>query len=259
MSGLSEQQLAEIAAREAAATPGPWGVYDDGTGRLDIVAGLEETAYGYTGRREIAQTVESPMDNDPAHVGWGEDEDQEQVNADGAFIAHAREDVPALLAEAERLAGMVVTAYERVAELEQQLADAQVQAAAFEPLHLGDPRTLVSHRCGNPTHPTWLTAGRADRRGCPWCRLAELDRLQQPVGQTVFLADYDGAEDGPKLFATLNAAQAWVADWSTGDGTWDWFERDGIWEQWGTDPDSDRPAGRGAGIVTPLTLPGGGS
>jgi hypothetical protein len=107
VSGLSERQLAEIRAREAAATAGPWGVYDDGTARLDIVAGLELTGTGYTGRREIAQTVESPMDNDRTHVAWGEDEDDEQTRADGVFIAAARSDVPALLAEVERLRSLL--------------------------------------------------------------------------------------------------------------------------------------------------------
>lgn len=121
--GLSEQQLAGIAAREAAATPGPWGVYDDGTARLDIVAGLEETGAGYTGRREIAQTVESPMDNDPSHVSWGEDEDDAQCRADGVFIAHAREDVPALLAEVARLRANYAEAVATVARLEQKRAE----------------------------------------------------------------------------------------------------------------------------------------
>lgn len=117
---------------------------------------------------------------------------------------------------------------------------------------LGDP-TLAVHSCVRPTHPKWIAA-RTDRRGCPWCRLAAVERMRQPVGRTVYLADYDGAEDGPKLFASLDAAQAWVAEWSVGDGPWDWFERDGVHEQWRTDPDSDRPTRKGAGTVTPLEL-----
>ena len=189
------------------------------------------------------------------------------VRADAtAKIRQAAEIAHEARAEVERLRSKYGEAVATVARLEQKrvelerIANAERERVAqFEPLRLGDPTALVSHRCGNPTHPTWLTAGRADRRGCPWCRLAEVERIQQPVGQTVFLADYDGAEDGPKLFATLDAAQAWVADWSSGDGPWDWFERDGIWEQWGTDPDSDRPAARGAGTVSPLTLAGGAS
>lgn len=129
----------------------------------------------------------------------------------------------------------------------------RARVAAFESLRLGDPATLCSHQCSNPAHPVWLSA-RTDRRGCPWCRLAELERMQQPTARTVFLADYDGADDGPKLFASLQAAQAWVAEWSTGDAPWDWFEQDGVWEQWTCDRDSDRPTSKGAGIVTPLEL-----
>lgn len=109
--GLSAEQLAEIRARVEAATPGPWGTYDDGTGRIDIAAGLEETGHGYTCRRSIAQTDDEPIDNDPAHVAWDSDADLDQIEADAAFIAHARTDVPALLAEVDRLT-------KRVAELE---------------------------------------------------------------------------------------------------------------------------------------------
>lgn len=100
---LSEQQLAEIRSRAEAATEGPWGAYEDSTGRLDIVASLKETGYGYTGRRQIAQTVDLPMDNDPNHRDWDDEADEEQSRADGKFIAAARTDVPLLLAEVDRL------------------------------------------------------------------------------------------------------------------------------------------------------------
>lgn len=105
MSGLSEQQLAEIRARESAATKGPWGTYDDGTGRIDIAAELEGTGHGYTCRRGIAQTDDQPIDNDPEHIDWDEADDQAQIEADAQFIAAARTDVPALLAEVDRLRG----------------------------------------------------------------------------------------------------------------------------------------------------------
>jgi hypothetical protein len=72
---LSAERVAEIAARAEAATPGPWkqikttvGWYDRG---------------GYCGIADV--------------VTW------EGPQHDAAFIAHAREDVPALLAELERV------------------------------------------------------------------------------------------------------------------------------------------------------------
>lgn len=98
------KRLAEIAARAEAATPGPWGTYEYGGGNLlEIAADLEDTGCGYRARREIARFEGEPLDNDPTHREWTEEEDWTQVQADAAFIAHAREDVPALLAEVKRL------------------------------------------------------------------------------------------------------------------------------------------------------------
>ncbi|MGW0626496.1 hypothetical protein [Streptomyces sp. NPDC002758] len=96
---LTPQREAEIAARDLIATRGPWGMYEDATGRIDIAADLEETGHGYRCRRGIAQLDTEPIDNDPKHREWTEAEDNEQVRIDAEFIAHARTDVPALLAE----------------------------------------------------------------------------------------------------------------------------------------------------------------
>ncbi|MBQ1164975.1 hypothetical protein KBZ21_44120, partial [Streptomyces sp. A73] len=46
---------------------------------------------------------EEPLDNDPAHREWTAEEDWDQVQADAAFIAHARQEVPALAADVVRL------------------------------------------------------------------------------------------------------------------------------------------------------------
>ena len=48
------------------------------------------------------------------------------------------------------------------------------ELAAYHALELGDPDGRVSASCGNPEHPTWLRAP-DDTRGCPWCRVAELE------------------------------------------------------------------------------------
>jgi signal transduction histidine kinase len=150
---LSEQQLAEIRGRETAATKGPWGTYDDGTGRIDIAADLEDTGHGYTCRRGIAQTDDDPIDNDPTHADWDEDTDLAQSEADAQFIAHARTDVPTLLAEIDRLQAERHTTNEalddavaairakdqRIAELEQQLA-AAVRRDITSPLY-----TILRH------------------------------------------------------------------------------------------------------------------
>lgn len=71
---LTAEQLAEIKARAEAATPGPWKRF-----RMDRFS----------------------INNEPLekHI-CGVSQESEH---DAAFIAHAREDIPALLAEVERL------------------------------------------------------------------------------------------------------------------------------------------------------------
>jgi hypothetical protein len=96
---LTQEREAEIQTRDLLATKGPWGLYEEATGHQHIAAGLEETGHGYRCRRGIAQLDPEPIDNDPAHRDWTEAEDREQVRIDAEFITHAREDVPALLAE----------------------------------------------------------------------------------------------------------------------------------------------------------------
>lgn len=79
--------LDAIRQRADAATPGPWGVEQYGTT-------LAVHAY------QVSDAV--------AMIG---DEDHPPAGSDAEFIAHAREDVPALLAEVDRLTA-------RVADLE---------------------------------------------------------------------------------------------------------------------------------------------
>jgi hypothetical protein len=101
---LTEQQLTDIEARANAATHGPWGVYTfGGDSLIEIAADLEDTGCGYRARRTIARFEDEPLDNDPAHREWTAEEDWAQVQADAEFVAHAPEDVRALLAEIHRL------------------------------------------------------------------------------------------------------------------------------------------------------------
>lgn len=84
---LTEQQLDEIDSRTGATRPGPWALSDDLEGD------------GYPGHLWVVRTPDSGPD---------EPDDQAVVisigdRALGEFIAHAREDVPALLAEVRRL------------------------------------------------------------------------------------------------------------------------------------------------------------
>lgn len=100
---ITDQQLDDIAAREAAATKGPWGFYD-GDNYADVAADLTMTSRAsYSYREKIAQLEDENYWDDPAHEDDDEQRASEQMAANAAFIAHAREDVPLLLAEVRRL------------------------------------------------------------------------------------------------------------------------------------------------------------
>lgn len=87
---MTDEQLAAIRARCEAATPGPWE-----PGRQSP----------YTLRFPIHQSVEARKVNP---LGWQRAcICREARMGDTAFIAHARQDVPALLAEVERLRGLL--------------------------------------------------------------------------------------------------------------------------------------------------------
>ncbi len=79
-------RLEEIAARAAAATPGPWGAWIEG---LRHPFHPEITAWG--GSSIVYTTTGTAI------------ADELDRDADAAFIAAARDDVPFLLAEVERL------------------------------------------------------------------------------------------------------------------------------------------------------------
>jgi hypothetical protein len=88
---LTDEQYAAIRAREAAATPGPWAIewdHDDVTG--------------------------APFPVSLGPIGYLEHHGERDV-ADAEFIAAAREDVPALLAHADRLNALLADRDRRIA------------------------------------------------------------------------------------------------------------------------------------------------
>lgn len=100
---LTDQQLDDIEARERAATKGPWGSYDGET-YADVAADLQITGRGsYSYREKVARLEDENYWDDSAHEDDDEERAPEQMAANAAFIAHAREDVPALVAEVRRL------------------------------------------------------------------------------------------------------------------------------------------------------------
>ncbi len=100
---LTDEQLAAIEDRANAATKGPWGFYDGET-YADVAADLQMTSRAsYSYRQKIAQLEDENYWDDPAHEDDDESRATEQMAANAAFLAHARQDVPALVAEIRRL------------------------------------------------------------------------------------------------------------------------------------------------------------
>ena len=92
---LSEERLREIEARAKSATDGPWGAHDFGH------AGNEEPSsiVVHTGKFDHSDLC--AFESETAVAWMPRWERQESENAE--FIAHARTDVPDLLAEVKRL------------------------------------------------------------------------------------------------------------------------------------------------------------
>lgn len=84
---MNEAKLREIEERARAATPGPWRWWTSNSFRR-----LSSDATGKDG--DVAHAFTHPVDRHP---------DISIREADQAFIAHARGDVPALVAEVRRL------------------------------------------------------------------------------------------------------------------------------------------------------------
>ncbi|MEU0656067.1 hypothetical protein ABZ485_28015 [Streptomyces albogriseolus] len=128
---LTPEREAEIAMRDLIATKGPWGLYESGT-MIDVAADLEETGCGYRARREIARFEDEPLDNDPTHREWTAEEDWEQVRIDAEFVAHARTDVPVLLAELSAVRAERDTAHAELEQLRTSRWDATKVVADLE-------------------------------------------------------------------------------------------------------------------------------
>lgn len=110
---LSAAELAEIRAREQAATPGPWHAESIGSGvrhldrNCDWYAADLPDGYNLPGRQG---------------VDGGQN--------DGEFIAHARTDVPRLLAEVERWQSFASGLERQNAEQHKRIRDLESQIAA---------------------------------------------------------------------------------------------------------------------------------
>jgi hypothetical protein len=106
---LTSERLAEIAARAEAATPGPWGSHRD-------LAGV----YTVQVNPRVIPGFGSVTEGDVAQILTREDD---KAYANVRFIAHAREDVPALLARIAELEDFKRRVIEEVEEFEDAAND----------------------------------------------------------------------------------------------------------------------------------------
>jgi hypothetical protein len=190
--------LDQIEARAAAATPGPWGVYEyGGDSLIEIAADLEDTGCGYRARRTVCRFDEEPLDNDPTHREWTAEEDWAQVQADAAFIAAmSPETVKAMAAEIRRLRAELATARDRyTAGLRK--ADEHVNAMSEELKRYADgEETPVLWSVYNAMHSRAATAeGRVAELETAMRQIRHLHK-DSPMGPCPVCIDADAAAAG---------------------------------------------------------------
>lgn len=128
-SGLSAARVEEIEARANAASAGPWESRETDDGHKVTLYGPGE----YSGNHESHHEWHCD------HMLWGEVDAEAaqfaEAQADADFIAHARTDIPDLLAEVRRLQGELASAREETAQAvraEQDAARAVMASLAIE-------------------------------------------------------------------------------------------------------------------------------
>lgn len=116
---MDAKQLAEIKAREQAATPGPW-------------------EYECFGRYE---------DHDECILKTETDECEISAKEDAEFIAHARTDIPALVAEVEQLQTAQLKAFNAGYDVQQKHLDETVRQYGAEIDRLAGERDKAIEEC----------------------------------------------------------------------------------------------------------------
>lgn len=140
---LTADQLAEIQARAEAATSGPWDFYDGDT-YADVAADLKMTGRGsYSFREKVARLEDENYWDDQAHEGDDDERAFEQMAANAVFIAHARTDVPALLAEVDRLKGQRKYLIEQLAKRDAETGRADRAVREFLGAEAVEPNVIA--------------------------------------------------------------------------------------------------------------------
>lgn len=120
--------LDAIRKRAEAATPGPWASYEGGNFVHITLSDYEKRFkrshdLGYTSGGLFA----AMLPHAPSR------QTRQRFNKDAEFIAHAREDVPNLVAEVKRLRGLLVRCLDVVNADAEEVLVADIQAALSGP------------------------------------------------------------------------------------------------------------------------------
>jgi hypothetical protein len=78
---------------------------------------------------------------------------------------------------------------------EPQVLSVDAELAAYRALELGTAEGRVSAKCEDSQHPVWLR-DLGDVRGCPWCRVVELERTIAEAPASYALMERARAEAG---------------------------------------------------------------
>lgn len=124
MTALSEAELAEIQAREQAATPGPWQAGDGIFSKSILACGSTDTYSGPVWAAIARVELVEAQDSD-GRMWYARG--TAELNA--AFIAHAREDIPALLAT--------------LAATKARLAEVERERDRFQALHFSYVKSAI--------------------------------------------------------------------------------------------------------------------
>jgi len=141
MAELTKERLSEIAAREAKATRGPWkrcAHLADEHVDSECGCGYRGGIWGADGELVICEMGGTPCAEDPQGDKLLPEAPREQQLADAAFITNARQDVPALLAEVERLRGLL-------AEAEMDWDGCHLEHCLDRPCRHANPYTEANH------------------------------------------------------------------------------------------------------------------
>ncbi|MFF2331959.1 MULTISPECIES: hypothetical protein [unclassified Streptomyces] len=208
------EYLAEVEARQAAATVGDWGVYNQGT-LVEVVAGLRENGTGYNCRRQIARLDEEPIDNIREHADWTAEQDYAQLLADAAFMAHARTDVPRLLdiiAEQHRQNAELAARLEKGREFRIPVANT-----------LGGYGELTVERGPGPFDHLWAVTDGAPQAkrfwhtgpsGAGWCYLSDTGpalAYKYDLAAALALGEEAAAVEGARVDEAVRTARAEAA------------------------------------------------